>query len=163
MRGEQVQVQVLIDGSDSQVATTALNTAQLLGLNLSIQSARTKGEALNIAPARDPMGHAASARSKCEPDCSTTPTWKSSHLLCPGLVGIILQLVTLFLTSFADRPRTRTGHAGATVCDARRADGTAAGQTAALCDGWFCRSADRSVGDDLRVRRADQRQHRVCC
>ena len=59
IRGEQVQVQVLIDGSDSQVATTAQSTAQLLGLNLSIQSARTKGEALNVAPARDPTGHMA--------------------------------------------------------------------------------------------------------
>ncbi len=43
IRGEQVQVQLLIDGSDSQVATTAQSTAQLLGLNLSIQSARAEG------------------------------------------------------------------------------------------------------------------------
>ncbi len=73
IRGEQVQVQVLIDGSDSQVATTAQSTAQLLGLNLSIQSARTKGEALNIAPARDPMGQWR-CRSKRERECCTTPT-----------------------------------------------------------------------------------------
>ena len=36
LQGEQVQVQVLIDGSDSQVATTALNAANLLGMTLSV-------------------------------------------------------------------------------------------------------------------------------
>ena len=98
--GEQVQVQVLIDGSDSQVATTALNTSQLLGLNLSIQLARTRGEALHVAPARDEMGHAAlpiEARTRL----LYNPDLESSHFFVPGLVGIILQLVTLFLTSFA--------------------------------------------------------------
>ncbi len=57
IRGEQVQVQVLIDGSDSQVAMTAQSTAQLLGLNLSIQLARARGDALQVAPARDATGH----------------------------------------------------------------------------------------------------------
>ena len=56
--GEQVQVQVLIDGSDSQVATTALNASQLLGLNLSIRMARTKAEAVQLAAARGPEGRA---------------------------------------------------------------------------------------------------------
>ncbi len=98
--GEQVEVQVLIDGSDSQVATTAQTTAQLLGLNLSIQLARAKGESLQIAPARDPTGQGVlpidtRARLLYNPDL------ESSHFFVPGLVGIILQLVTLFLTSFA--------------------------------------------------------------
>ncbi|HEX5105706.1 MAG TPA: ABC transporter permease, partial [Pirellulaceae bacterium] len=100
LRGEQVQIQVLIDGSDSQVATTAQSTAQLLGLNLSIQKARTKVEALQAAPARDPMGHPAlpiESRTRL----LYNPDLQSSHFFVPGLVGIILQLVTLFLTSFA--------------------------------------------------------------
>jgi ribosome-dependent ATPase len=100
IRGEQVQVQVLIDGSDSQVATTAQSTAQLLALNLSITLARAKGESLQIAPARDPMGHGVlpiEARTRM----LYNPDLESAHFLVPGLVGIILQLVTLFLTSFA--------------------------------------------------------------
>jgi len=100
VRGEQTSVQVLIDGSDSQVATTALSTAQLLGLNLSIGRARSKGEALGVAPSRD-----ASGRGTLPIDVRTrllyNPDLKSAHFFVPGLVGIILQLVTLFLTSFA--------------------------------------------------------------
>ncbi|MFT7642931.1 MAG: ribosome-dependent ATPase, partial [Pirellulaceae bacterium] len=100
LHGEQVHVQVLIDGSDSQVATTAQNTAQLLGVNLSIQIARTRGESLGVGPARDATGHVAlpvEVRSRM----LYNPELESSHFFVPGLVGIILQLVTLFLTSFA--------------------------------------------------------------
>lgn len=100
LRGEQASLQILIDGSDSQVATTAQSTAQLLGLNLSIQMAKAKGEALQIAPARD-----ASGQGVLPIDVRTrmlyNPDLESSHFFVPGLVGIILQLVTLFLTSFA--------------------------------------------------------------
>jgi ABC transporter DrrB family efflux protein len=72
----------------------------LLGLNLSIEKAKAKGEARQIAPARDPTGHGVlpietRARLLYNPDL------ESSHFFVPGLVGIILQLVTLFLTSFA--------------------------------------------------------------
>lgn len=98
--GEQASLQVLIDGSDSQVASTAQSTAQLLGLNLSIQMAMAKGNALQLAPARD-----ASGNGTLPIDVRTrmlyNPNLESSHFFVPGLVGIILQLVTLFLTSFA--------------------------------------------------------------
>jgi ribosome-dependent ATPase len=99
-RGEQVQVQILIDGSDSQVATTALNTAKLLGLNLSIHLAREKEESLQIASARDPAGRPTLAVDM-RPRLLYNPNLESSHFFVPGLIGIILQLVTLFLTSFA--------------------------------------------------------------
>jgi len=100
LRGEQVAVQVLIDGSDSQTATTAMSTAQLLGQNLSVQIARRKAEGLQIAAARDASGKGVlpiemRTRLLYNPDLET------SHFFVPGLVGIILQLVTLFLTSFA--------------------------------------------------------------
>ncbi len=99
-RGEQVQVQILIDGSDSQVATTAMNTAKLLGLNLSIHLAREKEESLQIASARDPTGRPTLA-VEMRPRLLYNPNLESSHFFVPGLIGIILQLVTLFLTSFA--------------------------------------------------------------
>ncbi|HTI50662.1 MAG TPA: ABC transporter permease [Planctomycetaceae bacterium] len=100
IRGEQVQVQVLIDGSDSQVATTALNASNLLGTNRSIQMARSLAESASRVPARDPVGKA-SLPIEMRPRLLFNPSLQSSHFFVPGLVGIIMQLVTLFLTSFA--------------------------------------------------------------
>src|SRR6185369_10184589 len=100
IRGEQAPVQVLIDGSDSQVAMTALNAANLLGTVKSMQMARGLAEALPTVPARDALGHAA-IPIEIRPRLLYNPNLESSHFFVPGLVGIILQLVTVFLTSFA--------------------------------------------------------------
>jgi ribosome-dependent ATPase len=100
VRGERAEVQVLIDGSDSQVATTALSAVNLLGLNRSIQIGKAKAEGLQAAAARDPAGNFAfpiEMRSRL----LYNPDLLSPRFFVPGLVGIILQLVTLFLTSFA--------------------------------------------------------------
>ncbi len=98
--GEQAQVQVLVDGSDSQIATTAQNTAQLLGQTLSVQLAKAKGESLQLAPARDSEG-ASVLPIEVRTRLLFNPDLKSSYFFVPGLLGVILQLVTLFLTSFA--------------------------------------------------------------
>ena len=100
LRGEQTPVQVLIDGSDSQVATTALHASSLLGLNLSMKLARTKGESLQLAAARDAAGRPV-VPIDVRPRLLFNPNLESAHFFVPGLVGIILQLVTLFLTSFS--------------------------------------------------------------
>lgn len=100
LRGEQVSVQVLIDGSDSQVANTALQAAQLLGTSLSLGITRPFAETLPTVPSRDPKGHVA-LPIEMRPRLLYNPDLESSHFFVPGLVGIILQLVTLFLTSFA--------------------------------------------------------------
>ena len=100
LAGRQVRVQVLIDGSDSQVATTALSSANLLGVNISMAMARRKGEALHFAPARDENGGLA-LPIEIRPRLLFNPDLESAFFFVPGLVGIILQLVTLFLTSFA--------------------------------------------------------------
>lgn len=97
---KQVFVQVLIDGSDSQTATTALTTTNLLAFQLSTRQATALAESLSIAPARDDFGDLAlpvGMRTRL----LYNPNLESSHFFVPGLVGIILQLVTLFLTSFA--------------------------------------------------------------
>lgn len=97
---EQVSVQVLIDGSDSTAATTAQSAATLVGVNLSMQQARAVGEALHVAPARDATG-----RLERPVDVRTrllyNPNLESARFFVPGLVAIILQLVTMFTTSFA--------------------------------------------------------------
>ncbi|GMU23334.1 MAG: transport permease protein [Phycisphaerae bacterium] len=100
LRREQAQVQLLVDGSDSQVATTAVNTAALLTTHLSIQRGKAFGEALQEAVARDPFGQATlpiEARSRL----LYNPDLESAHFFVPGLIAIILQLVLLFLTSFS--------------------------------------------------------------
>ncbi len=100
LAGEQVAVQVLIDGSDNQVATAAQNAAKLLGLTRSIQLSRAKGDAIQLAPARSESGQAV-LPIDIRPRLLYNPDLESSFFFVPGLVGIILQLVTLFLTSFA--------------------------------------------------------------
>jgi len=100
LRGEQVAVQVLIDGSDSQVATTALHSSSLLGLQRSLRLARVQADARNIGPARNATGRVVPPID-VRPRLLYNPDLKSAHFFVPGLVGIILQLVTVFLTSFA--------------------------------------------------------------
>ncbi|RMG38149.1 MAG: ATP-binding cassette domain-containing protein [Planctomycetota bacterium] len=97
---ERATVQALIDGSDSQVATAALTTARLLGLQMSLARATPLLEASGQPPARDEYG-AAAQPIEVRPRLLFNPELKSSHFFVPGLVGIILQLVALFLTSFA--------------------------------------------------------------
>ena len=100
LRGEKAVVQVLVDGSDSQAAMTALNTANLLGFRLSISRARAFADALQIAVARDPWG-TLSMPVEMRTRLLYNPDLRSAHFFVPALVGIIMQLVTLFLTSFA--------------------------------------------------------------
>ncbi|WP_298860177.1 ABC transporter permease [uncultured Gimesia sp.] len=100
LKGEQVSIQVQIDGSDSQVATAALNASNLLGLNLSMKMTKSFAETLPVVPSRDARGEAVMP-IEIRPRLLYNPDLESSHFFVPGLVGIILQLVTLFLTSFA--------------------------------------------------------------
>ena len=100
LQGRQVDVQVLIDGSDSQVATTALNAVNLLGLNRSMALAQKKEEAAGVGSARSETGQIALA-VEMRPQLLFNPDLESSRFFVPGLVGIIMQLVTLFLTAFA--------------------------------------------------------------
>ncbi|MCA9055968.1 MAG: ABC transporter ATP-binding protein/permease, partial [Planctomycetaceae bacterium] len=100
LAGEQAHVQVLIDGSDSQVATTALQASNLLGLNLSLARTRPFVDSLPHVPSRTAEGRAG-LPIEVRARLLYNPNLESSHFFVPGLVGIILQLVTLFLTSFA--------------------------------------------------------------
>jgi len=100
IRGQQVQVQVLIDGSDAQVATAALDATQLLGLHLAEELADLAGNRLTVATARDASGRRA-LPIEMRALLLYNPALQSSHFFVPGLVAIILQLVMLFLTASA--------------------------------------------------------------
>ncbi len=108
LRRESAAVQVLIDGSDSQVANTAQQATALLGFNRSVQIARGAGEAAQFTPSRDSAG-APAVPVEMRARLLYNPDLDSSHFFVPGLVGIILQLVTLFLTAFAVVRERETG------------------------------------------------------
>jgi ribosome-dependent ATPase len=100
LRNEQAQVGVLIDGSDAQVANAALTAAKLLGVNKAMRQMQGGDPIWPVTTARDGAGHAA-ASLDVRPRLLFNPDLLSERFFVPGLVGIILQLVTLFLTTFA--------------------------------------------------------------
>ena len=103
LRGEPVAIGCQIDGSDSTIATTAQFAAGLLGLNLSFE--QTKKHGMTHSPFSDLIGQNSSLFSFMPIQVRTrllyNPDLISAFFFVPGLVGIIMQLVTLFLTSFA--------------------------------------------------------------
>jgi ABC transporter DrrB family efflux protein len=100
IRRQQVQVQVLIDGSDAQAATAALDATQLLGRSLAEEMAQLAGDRLTAVTARDASGRRA-LPIEMRARLLYNPALQSSHFFVPGLVAIILQLVMLFLTASA--------------------------------------------------------------
>lgn len=87
--GQPVQVQVLIDGSNSTVAMQALNVSGSIALRETITSL-----ALSLGVPASPLVEAR-ARVLFNPDMRT------ANFMVPGLVGVILQLVTMLLTAFS--------------------------------------------------------------
>lgn len=86
VNGRQGQVQVLIDGSDSTIATRVLNTSQQLGFIKSLQREGLAPEKFSV---------------DIRPRLLFNPNLLSVNFYVPGLIGLILQLVTVFLTAFA--------------------------------------------------------------
>ena len=84
--GRQAQVQVVIDGSESTTALQVLNSSQQLGFIKSLAIAA-------ISPAE--------FKVDIRPRLLFNPNLESVNFFVPGLIGIILQLVTVFLTAFA--------------------------------------------------------------
>jgi ABC-type multidrug transport system permease subunit len=90
--GTPAQVQVLLDGSDITVAQQALNTANAIGLRASLmESAARFG-------VTDPMS---GMPLEILPRLLFNPTMRSANFMVPGLIGILLWIVTVFLTSVA--------------------------------------------------------------
>ncbi len=87
LSGAPAPVQVLIDGSDSNLA----NQAQAAALGLAIEHARRAAAGSGaLAPVFD-----------VRPRFLYNPDGRSERFFVPGLAGIILQLVTMVLTAFA--------------------------------------------------------------
>lgn len=86
-RGEGAQVLVLVDGSDSQMAFRAQSTAVSLGLRLSIQ------QVSKLRIAQPPID--------IRPRTLFNPDMRSANFMVPGLLGVIMQMVTVMLTALA--------------------------------------------------------------
>jgi ABC-2 type transport system permease protein len=98
--GKSAQVQVLIDGSDPNTAQTALFAADA--------SNRVRaGEAQSRSLQRAGVAGAAASRGavglpiEFRPQVLYNPGMASANNMIPGLIGMILQMLTLMLTSFA--------------------------------------------------------------
>ena len=100
LSGRQAQVQVLIDGSDSNVATTALNSANLLGAALSSRISRGFAETLPAVPARNSAGHVAMP-IEIRPQVLYNPAMRSPNFFVPGVIGVVLQIATTFATAMS--------------------------------------------------------------
>lgn len=97
LTGEHTEIQVLIDGSDSTVAMQALNVSNAIALRKSISL---------LASA---SGGATEPPVTAQPRVLFNPDMRTANFMVPGLVGIILQMITMLLTAFAIVREKETG------------------------------------------------------
>ena len=86
LRGDQATAQMLVDGSDSTVANNAVLTARGVGQVVSAELAGQSLEQLAV---------------EVRPRVLFNPDLISANFYVPGLIGIIMQVVTTMLTAFA--------------------------------------------------------------
>jgi len=93
-RGEAAQAQLLVDGSDPLVARTALSMAEIVGRyrsqELQVTALAGQGTAVPPGPAIDLRARA-----------WYNPGLESIKFNIPGLIGLLMQNITIMLTAFA--------------------------------------------------------------
>jgi ABC transporter DrrB family efflux protein len=87
LRGETAQILVLVDGSDSQIAFKAQTTAVFLATNMALEKLSARGSVTMPVDVR--------------PRVLFNPDMKSANFFVPGLVGLIMQIVTTMLTALS--------------------------------------------------------------
>ncbi len=97
LTAEKTEIQVLIDGSDSTVAMQALNVSNAIALQKSIELL-----ASTQVGSTDPPVSA-------QPRVLFNPDMRTANFMVPGLVGVILQMITMLLTAFAIVREKETG------------------------------------------------------
>src|SRR5215471_2324621 len=86
LRGNQAQVLVMVDGSDSNVAGVAVNVSGSIGLDESLRRMLAPGQ-------QNPI--------EVRPKMMFNPSSRSPNFLLPGLMSVLLILVTVMLTAFS--------------------------------------------------------------
>ncbi len=89
-RGEQAQVGFIVDGSDPSVANAVLGAAQSVGQAVALKMAAGRGLPATAGPALE-----------VRPRVWYNPSLKSANFMIPGLMGMILQFLTMLLTALA--------------------------------------------------------------
>jgi ABC-2 type transport system permease protein len=86
LKGNQAQVLVMVDGSDSNVAGQAVNVSGSLGLDESLRRMLKPGQENAI---------------EVRPKMMFNPASRSPNFLLPGLIAVLLIMVTVMLTAFS--------------------------------------------------------------
>ena len=86
--GRNATIQVLIDGSNSSVAMQALNVTNAIAMRESLKIVST-----TVGVTAAPI--------EARPRVLFNPDMKTANFMVPGLVGLVMQLVTMILTAFA--------------------------------------------------------------
>jgi ABC-2 type transport system permease protein len=90
LTNRQATVLVLIDGSDSSIATQSLQVASQVGLTESLERLGTE---LQSRSSQLPI--------EIRPKMLFNPDSRSANFMVPGLVAVILQIITTLLTAFS--------------------------------------------------------------
>jgi ABC-2 type transport system permease protein len=93
-RGKPAEIQVLVDGSDPTIARTAMSYSLILTNKYSLKLKE-------IQLQRAGLPGAVSTAVDTRPLVLYNPTLESSKFNVPGVVGLILQNITIILTAFA--------------------------------------------------------------
>jgi ABC-2 type transport system permease protein len=86
LAGRQANVQVLVDGSDSTVTTAAVSAANGVVLQESIQKL---------------LGRNPKPPVEARPAVLFNPALKSANFFVPGMIAILMQIMTVMLTAFS--------------------------------------------------------------
>jgi ABC transporter DrrB family efflux protein len=97
-RGEEAELLVLVDGSYSSEASAAINVSRELAL---WSSQHLRAVPWNVHELRRVPRGVPLARVSAKPRLLFNPNLRSANFFVPGLVGVILQLVTVLLTAFS--------------------------------------------------------------
>jgi len=92
-RGQSVQAQLVVDGSDPQTVASATNTAASLVL--------ARSSALLVQRLSQFSGAGTAEPIQLEPDTWYNPELRTAVYIVPGLVGVILTMTMVMLTSMA--------------------------------------------------------------
>ncbi|MBC2579791.1 ABC transporter permease [Clostridium sp. DJ247] len=93
-RNTTAEVQVLVDGSDPTIARTATSYSILIGNNYSVNLKQ-------IEITRSGLDKQSNIGVNLKPLVLYNPTMESSKFNIPGVIGLILQNITVILTAFA--------------------------------------------------------------
>jgi ABC-2 type transport system permease protein len=86
LKGNQAQILVMVDGSDANVAGQTVNVSGSLGLDESLRRMLKPGQKHSI---------------EIHPSVMFNPASRSPNFLLPGMMAILLILVTVMLTAFS--------------------------------------------------------------